>query len=207
MLERIKASLPSLAPAEQRVGKLVLLDPRSFASLPVSELADRSHVSKPTVVRFCRIMGYDGLFRRRLTRTQRIDRAQAVLATITRVPLNLDQLVETVPLPQQQLIVIARALMHDPSILILYEATAALDIEDRDLLFAAIKAFVARERLVIYISHRMDEVLDLSDTVTVLRSGQAVASLPRAEVSVARLLKLVLPDTPLAETEGKHAHA
>ncbi len=61
MLDRIKASLSSLAPAEQRVGKLVLADPRAFANLPVSELADRSHVSKPTVVRFCRSMGYDGL--------------------------------------------------------------------------------------------------------------------------------------------------
>ena len=61
MLDRIKASLPSLAPAEQRVGKLVLSDPRSFANLPVSELSDRAHVSKPTVVRFCRSMGYDGL--------------------------------------------------------------------------------------------------------------------------------------------------
>ncbi|MDO9159375.1 MAG: MurR/RpiR family transcriptional regulator, partial [Burkholderiaceae bacterium] len=61
MLDRIKASLPSLAPAEQRVAKLVLLDPRTFASLPVTELALRAHVSKPTVVRFCRSMGYDGL--------------------------------------------------------------------------------------------------------------------------------------------------
>jgi RpiR family carbohydrate utilization transcriptional regulator len=61
MLDRIKASLPSLAPAEQRVGKLCLADPRLFAKLPVSELADRSHVSKPTVVRFCRSVGYDGL--------------------------------------------------------------------------------------------------------------------------------------------------
>jgi len=61
MLERIKASLPSLAPAEQRVGKLCLSDPRLFANLPVSELADRAHVSKPTVVRFCRSVGYDGL--------------------------------------------------------------------------------------------------------------------------------------------------
>ncbi|QKO22869.1 MurR/RpiR family transcriptional regulator [Rhodoferax sp. BAB1] len=61
MLDRIRASLPSLAPAEQRVGQLVLADPRAFANLPVSELADRSHVSKPTVVRFCRSMGYDGL--------------------------------------------------------------------------------------------------------------------------------------------------
>ena len=61
MLDRIKASLPSLAPAEQRVGKLVLADPRAFANLPVSELSERAHVSKPTVVRFCRSMGYDGL--------------------------------------------------------------------------------------------------------------------------------------------------
>nr|WP_297528866.1 MurR/RpiR family transcriptional regulator [uncultured Roseateles sp.] len=61
MLERVKAALPALPPAEQRVAKLLLSDPRSFASLPVSELADRSHVSKPTVVRFCRSVGYDGL--------------------------------------------------------------------------------------------------------------------------------------------------
>ncbi len=61
MLDRITASLPSLAPAEQRVGRLVLADPRAFASLPVRELAERAHVSKPTVVRFCRSMGYDGL--------------------------------------------------------------------------------------------------------------------------------------------------
>jgi RpiR family transcriptional regulator, carbohydrate utilization regulator len=61
VLERIKASIPALPPAEQRVAKLLLADPRSFATLPVSELADRAHVSKPTVVRFCRSVGYDGL--------------------------------------------------------------------------------------------------------------------------------------------------
>ncbi len=61
MLDRIEASLPSLAPAEQRVGRLVLADPRAFARLPVTELAARANVSKPTVVRFCRSIGYDGL--------------------------------------------------------------------------------------------------------------------------------------------------
>ena len=68
MLDRVRASLSSLAPAEQRVGRLVLNDPRAFTQLPVSELADRAHVSKPTVVRFCRSMGYDGLtdFKRKL---------------------------------------------------------------------------------------------------------------------------------------------
>jgi len=61
VLERIRASIPALPPAEQRVAKLLLADPRSFATLPVAELAERSHVSKPTVVRFCRSVGYDGL--------------------------------------------------------------------------------------------------------------------------------------------------
>jgi RpiR family carbohydrate utilization transcriptional regulator len=61
LLDRIRASIPALPPAEQRVARLVLADPRSFASLPVGELAERSHVSKPTVVRFCRSVGYDGL--------------------------------------------------------------------------------------------------------------------------------------------------
>jgi RpiR family carbohydrate utilization transcriptional regulator len=61
MLERIKSTLSSLAPAEQRVGKLLLSDPRTFSTLPVTELAERASVSKPTVVRFCRSMGYEGL--------------------------------------------------------------------------------------------------------------------------------------------------
>ncbi|HJV68312.1 MurR/RpiR family transcriptional regulator [Ideonella sp.] len=71
MLDRIRASIPALPPAEQRVAKLVLNDPRSFASMPVGELAERSHVSKPTVVRFCRSVGYDGLadFKRKLAGT------------------------------------------------------------------------------------------------------------------------------------------
>jgi RpiR family carbohydrate utilization transcriptional regulator len=71
MLERIRASLPALSPAEQRVARLVLADPRGFASQPVGDLAERAHVSKPTVVRFCRSVGYDGLadFKRKLAGT------------------------------------------------------------------------------------------------------------------------------------------
>jgi RpiR family carbohydrate utilization transcriptional regulator len=61
MLDRIRAAIPALPPAEQRVARLVLSDARSFATQPVAELAERAHVSKPTVVRFCRSVGYDGL--------------------------------------------------------------------------------------------------------------------------------------------------
>jgi RpiR family transcriptional regulator, carbohydrate utilization regulator len=61
MLDRIRASIPALPPAEQRVAKLLLADPRGFASQPVGQIAERAGVSKPTVVRFCRSVGYDGL--------------------------------------------------------------------------------------------------------------------------------------------------
>ena len=61
MLDRITGSISSLAPAEQRVARLVLEDPRLFAMQPITVLAGRAQVSKPTIVRFCRSMGYDGL--------------------------------------------------------------------------------------------------------------------------------------------------
>lgn len=71
MLDRIRASIPALPPAEQRVARLLLGDPRAFATLPVGDLAERAAVSKPTVVRFCRSVGYDGLadFKRKLAGT------------------------------------------------------------------------------------------------------------------------------------------
>jgi RpiR family carbohydrate utilization transcriptional regulator len=68
MLDRIKASLPALPPAEQRVAELALADAQAFGALPVRELARRAGVSTPTVVRFCRSLGYAGLadFKRKL---------------------------------------------------------------------------------------------------------------------------------------------
>lgn len=61
MLERIRAVISALPPAERRVAALLMADPRRFAGLPVGELAERAGVSKPTVVRFCRSVGYGGL--------------------------------------------------------------------------------------------------------------------------------------------------
>ena len=68
LLERIEATRNALPPAEQRVATLLLTDPQQFALLPVAVLAERAQVSKPTVVRFCRSVGYDGLadFKRKL---------------------------------------------------------------------------------------------------------------------------------------------
>jgi ribose transport system ATP-binding protein len=146
-------------------------------------------------------LGYDGLFRRRIPRGQRRERAGEVLARITRTPIDLDSLTGILPLAQQQLVVIARAFVHEPRILVLDEATAALDIEERETLFGAIRKFVADGRLVIYISHRVDEVLSLSDYVTVLHVGRDVGSVSSEALSAERLLEMV-STAPVHEEEN-----
>jgi ribose transport system ATP-binding protein len=140
-------------------------------------------------------MGYDGLLTYRLSRAERQAKAAQILAHVSRTPMDLDQPAGEAALAQQQLIVLARALVRDPRILILDEVTAALDFGDRDVLFEAVRSFVAAGRLVIFISHRMDEVRRLSDRVTVLRSGRVVETLAGAEITGTRLLALMLPDT------------
>lgn len=138
-------------------------------------------------------LGYDGILRRRIQARQRRVAAAAALRQITNAHIDLDFPTGRLPLSQQQLVVIARALVRDPTILILDEATAALDVEDRSNLFATIRGFVARGRIVIFISHRMDEVVDLSDRVTILRNGEAVATIAHDELDPHRLLALMSP--------------
>src|SRR5258708_18504833 len=119
-------------------------------------------------------MGYDGLFTRRIGRQERIKVARDILARLSKTPIPLEQLVEKLPLQQQQIVVIARALVRDPRILILDEASGTLDIEDRETLFKAGRQFVADGRLVIFTPNRIDEVLEISDAVTGLRNGKLV---------------------------------
>ena len=141
-------------------------------------------------------LGFDGLVRRRLPRVDRPALASDALAKITAARLDLNRLVGTLPLAQQQLVVIARALVRNPSILILDEVTAALDMADREALFGYIHDFVSSGRLVIFISHRIDEVLELSDEITVLRSGTTVATVSCRGLCAAELLELVCESEP-----------
>ena len=64
--------------------------------------------------------------------------------------------------------------MRDPRILILDEATSALDVATRDRLFALLRERVAGGAAVIFISHRMDEIAEIGDRCTVMRSGETV---------------------------------
>ena len=138
-------------------------------------------------------LGYDGFVRRSLSRADRRERAHAALARITHTPPHLDAFVGDLALSQCQLVTIARALVRNPGILILDEATSALDIDDRQVLFEAIRELVADGCLVIFISHRLEEVMEISDLVTVLRNGTSIDTLRRGEFDVHHLLRLMSP--------------
>ena len=141
------------------------------------------------------LLGIDGLFTRGVPRAGRAALAASLLARVTRTPMEVSANAGALALAQRQLVVLARALAKQPRVLILDEVTAALDYGDRDAVFAFMRAFAAEGGLILFITHRIDEVTALADRVTVLRSGRVVRTFARGEVDVPGLLALMAPAT------------
>jgi len=136
-------------------------------------------------------LGQDALFRFRIPAARRRDEAASIMHELTGARPDLAAKVADLDLGTRQAAVIARSLLLKPRLLILDEATAALDIAVRDRLFTAVRTRVAAGLGVLFITHKMDEIAALADEVTVLRSGESVATLPVAEATPARMLELM----------------
>lgn len=138
------------------------------------------------------LLGEPGWFRHRLSHRERAEVVRRHLGRLGLTDLDLDQQVGGLPLSTQQLVAIARSLATEPKVLILDEATSAIDVEARDLLFAALREELERGTLVLYISHRMEEIVHLADAVTVLHNGATVASVYGTDINEANLLDLMV---------------
>ena len=149
-------------------------------------------------------LGADTVFGRHLPEADRRSRAGAVFAELLGAGIDLDALAGSLPLSQQQACAIARALLREPRVLILDEATSALDVATRDRVFAAIGRRRASGMSTLFISHRMDEISEIADRVTVLRSGESVGTLDRAQATPGKLVQLMTGAEHLAG--GKSAH-
>ena len=108
--------------------------------------------------------------------------------------LDFDLMVRDLPLPVMRLLDLARALAHDPQLLMLDEITAALTQDQADHVFAVMKEWKERNRSVLFISHRLGEVLAICDQATILRNGRDVESLKPGEGGEARLVSAMLGD-------------
>jgi ABC-type sugar transport system ATPase subunit len=138
-------------------------------------------------------LGSDGLFRRRIPKETRLARARQTLGELIELS-RLDVTANSLALSDRQATCIARALVRDPKVLILDEATSALDVATRERLFGVIDRLRAQGVATLFISHRMDEVEEIADRVTVLRSGRSVATLRRGEASPRELVALMTGD-------------
>ena len=149
-------------------------------------------------------LGADTVFGRHLSEADKRARASDVFAELLGTAVDLDAPAGSLPLSQQQACAIARVLLREPRVLILDEATSALDVATRDRVFAAIGRRRATGMSTLFISHRMDEIGEIADRVTVLRSGESVGTLDRAKVTPAKLVQLMTGADNLAG--GKSAH-
>jgi len=102
--------------------------------------------------------------------------------------VNPDASPRSLSLAQQQRVVIARALLSDARVLILDEPTAALGPREVDDLFVLIRGLVADGVAVLFVSHRLEEVLALADVVTVMRDGKVVQTGPASELDEAAIV-------------------
>ena len=106
--------------------------------------------------------------------------------------LDLNAKVESLPIGGQQHAEILKALYHGAETLILDEPTAVLAPREVDGLFDCLRGLKAEGKSVILITHKLGEVMAVADTITVMRSGKSVASLPRPETDAAKLSELMI---------------
>jgi ribose transport system ATP-binding protein len=113
------------------------------------------------------------------------------------------QRVSSLSVVQRQLLEVAKALAADPAVLILDEPTASLGADDTAVLFAELRRMAAAGVTVVYITHRLPEVRELCQRVTVLRDGAVRGSFPVADVTDAQLLELIIGRAVTTEFPAK----
>lgn len=113
---------------------------------------------------------------------------------LDRIGLNLDPTVKVgrLTVASQQMVEIAKALSFDSKVLIMDEPTAALTDREVDALFKVIDDFVSPQTGVVYISHRMDEIKQISNAITVMRDGHWIATEPAEDLTIGDIIELMV---------------
>jgi ribose transport system ATP-binding protein len=175
----------------RRLGIAVIF--QEFSLVPFLDLAHNIFLGREPRHRVTRLIDHARMHRD----------ARAVLDS-----LGLDYDTRALPVhlgvAQQQMVEIAKALSQHARIIVMDEPTAALSDREADALFAVIRRLRADGVAIAYISHRMKEVLDLGDRVTVLRDGRRVATLMRGEASADELIAMMVGRSVGAVYKRRH---
>jgi general nucleoside transport system ATP-binding protein len=119
--------------------------------------------------------------------------------------IDPDAFVHDITVGQQQRVEILKALYRNADILILDEPTAVLTPQEAIELFAILKGLVKEGMSIIFISHKLNEVLDIADRITVLRRGKKVETIPREGATEASLARSMVGREVLLRVDKKPA--
>ncbi len=106
--------------------------------------------------------------------------------------------VDQLGVSQRQMVEITKAMRADPRVVILDEPSAVLSNAELERLFAVLRSFRDEGGVVVYVSHRLDEVLTICDRITVLKDGELVGTVSAAEVDEPELIRMMV-GRPLSE--------
>jgi ribose transport system ATP-binding protein len=108
------------------------------------------------------------------------------------VSIPVDRTMSELSVGQQQMIEIAKALLVDAKVIIMDEPTAAMTLEETRVLFRVLRELKEKGVSTIYISHRMEEIFEICDRVTVLRDGQFIGTKKVSETDMDSLIKMMI---------------
>lgn len=128
-------------------------------------------------------------------------RAREALDAAGLTDIHLDRPVETLSLAQQQLLELARGLIRNARVLILDEPTATLSDGEIRRVHSVTRSLAAAGHAVLYITHRLGEVMELAHRVTILRTGRVAATGPRSDFTMATIVGHMLGEAH--DTTGK----
>lgn len=136
-------------------------------------------------------IGFDGYLRKAYSYRQKREKAEALLHRLTGQPISADRIVAELPLALKQWVVISRALIRNPSVLVLDESTAALDLAGARRLYRLAGELRDQGKTILVVTHRIGELTSFADRATVLRDGKDIGILSGADINERSLLELM----------------
>ena len=140
---------------------------------------------------------------------QRAEKGIAVLAAQLGFDVPLNVPVESLPIGAQQHTEILKVLYHGADILIMDEPTAVLAPQEVEGLFNCMRSLKSEGKSLVIITHKLDEVMAIADTVTVMRRGQTVASSPISDTDPTMLAEMILGEpvipSPVTREQAENA--
>lgn len=149
-------------------------------------------------------VGSDSLLTKRRSKQEKTELAQDIMRQLTGTDLDLGRLVLDLPLSVKQWIVIGRALLSNPKVLIFDESSAALDLDGMSRLHNAMRKRRDEGCCVIIVTHRIAELVKITDRATVLRDGRNVGVLEKHDINEKNLLALMTAKTRTVREQPVH---